>query len=147
MSRLVPYMPSNIKNVRSVFKEMGLNSEDIFYDLGCGDGRIISLAVNEFNVKKAVGIEIRPNLIDPAVYEKNNIEIRIEDLNGSDFTDATVIYTYLTDVYMLRLRRKLSLLKGVTIVSCWFPVEGWIPDDVFKFRNDMFYIYRIGGQK
>ena len=42
---------------RRIFKFLDLNEKDIFYHLGCGDGKGIAIASEEFNVKKAVGIE------------------------------------------------------------------------------------------
>ena len=42
---------------RRIFKFLNLNKEDVFYHLGCGDGKGIVIALEEFNVKKAVGVE------------------------------------------------------------------------------------------
>ena len=42
---------------RKMFEFLGLDENDIFYHLGCGDGKGIFIARNEFNVKKAVGID------------------------------------------------------------------------------------------
>ena len=42
---------------RRIFEFLDLNEKDIFYHLGCGDGKGITIALEEFNVKKAVGIE------------------------------------------------------------------------------------------
>jgi len=40
--------------------------DDVVYDLGAGDGRIAIMAVEEFKAKKAVGIEIRSDLVQIA---------------------------------------------------------------------------------
>ena len=38
-------------SLRSIFKFLNLNEKDIFYHLGCGDGKGIVIALEEFNVK------------------------------------------------------------------------------------------------
>ena len=46
------------RSLREIFRFAGLGRDDIFYHLGCGDGRGISIALEEFKVKKAAGIDI-----------------------------------------------------------------------------------------
>ncbi len=43
---------------RKIFEFVDLNEKDVFYHLGCGNGRGIAIASEEFGVKKAVGIDI-----------------------------------------------------------------------------------------
>ena len=42
---------------RKIFEFLELDENDIFYHLGCGDGKGIFIAKKEFGVKKAVGID------------------------------------------------------------------------------------------
>ncbi len=59
----VPYVPTPEHVVRKMLELAGAGPNDIVYDLGAGDGRIVIIAVREFNVKKAIGIEIRSDLV------------------------------------------------------------------------------------
>ena len=43
------------KSFREIFKFAELDENDIFYHLGCGNEKGIEIAINDFNVKKAVG--------------------------------------------------------------------------------------------
>jgi len=43
---------------REIFRFAELDKNDIFYHLGCGNGRGVSIALEEFGVKKVVGIDI-----------------------------------------------------------------------------------------
>lgn len=39
--KLAPYNPTNLDAVHIALEMLELNSSDIFYDLGCGDGRLL----------------------------------------------------------------------------------------------------------
>ena len=54
----VPYVPTPEKVVKKMLEIAKAGANDIVYDLGCGDGRIIISAVKDFNVKKSLCIEI-----------------------------------------------------------------------------------------
>jgi len=49
------------KSLREIFKFVDLDENDIFYHLGCGNEKGIEIAINEFKVKKAVGIDNNSN--------------------------------------------------------------------------------------
>ena len=146
MSRLVRYKQSDLKSVRRFFNEVGLNDQDVFYDLGCGEGWVLLIAALEFGVRKAVGVEIRRELVSPLLYEYDNVEIRLEDLHCSDFSDATFIYMYLSTEYVWRLQEKLLNLDKCTVVSNDFPLIEVSPDQVYKINRSTYYVYYIGGE-
>ena len=45
------------RSFRKIFEFLDLNEKDVFYHLGCGNGKGIAIALEEFNVKKSVGID------------------------------------------------------------------------------------------
>jgi cyclopropane fatty-acyl-phospholipid synthase-like methyltransferase len=51
---LAPFVPSHHEVVRKMLELAAVTSEDVVFDLGCGDGRVLLSAVNEFGVKQAV---------------------------------------------------------------------------------------------
>jgi len=59
------------KSFREIFNFINLNEKDVFYHLGCGDEKGIEIAINEFKVKKAVGVDNNQKKIDKA---KKNLE-------------------------------------------------------------------------
>src|SRR5512135_666950 len=76
--------------IREIFQFAELNKNDVFYHLGCGNGNSISIALQEFMVKKAVGIDNNKNKIDHAqklLDEKHisNGSFRCQDITVSDF--------------------------------------------------------------
>ena len=45
------------KSLRDIFKFSNLGQDDIFFHLGCNNEKGIEIAINEFKVRKAVGID------------------------------------------------------------------------------------------
>ncbi len=56
----VPFVPTDYAVVDSMLSAAGAGKNDIVYDLGCGDGRIVIAAAKKYGVKKAVGIDLDP---------------------------------------------------------------------------------------
>ncbi len=80
---------------REIFEFVALGKDDVFYHLGCGDGPGIQIALEEFLVKKAVGIDNDSKKIASAnqLLKKKNLQGRLdcEDVLDSELEDATVI--------------------------------------------------------
>ena len=72
---LARWEPTPLETVKSMLELAKVNSKDKVYDLGCGDARILIMAVKEFDAKRAVGYEIRQDLCED--YKK---EIRRQHL-------------------------------------------------------------------
>ena len=122
---------------RRIFKFLDLNEKDIFYHLGCGDGKGIAIASEEFNVKKAVGIENNKENIQQAeklLKKKNlkNIELLFEDIKTAKINDATVVLFWFTDndVIETMMKKFESLQHGSRIITIWGPLPGCLPAKV-----------------
>jgi predicted RNA methylase len=81
----------------------GIKSSDIFYDLGCGDASILVLAVKEFDVKKAIGVEddlYRNNIARKRVKQEKlqgRISVDKKNMYETDLTNADVIFDMLVE--------------------------------------------------
>lgn len=115
--------------------------DDVVYDLGSGDGRIVIAAAHDFGAR-GVGIELDPSLLTESI--KNAQRARVgdrtrflkEDIFEADFSEATVVTLYLSPELNLRLRPKLLALKpGSRIVSHDFPIGDWKPERVVNFKG------------
>ena len=122
---------------RRIFKFLNLNEKDIFYHLGCGDGKGIVIALEEFNVKKAVGIENNKENIQQAeklLKKKNlkNIELLFEDIKTAKINDATVVLFWFTDngIIETMMKKFESLQHGSRIITIWGPLPGCLPAKV-----------------
>src|SRR3546814_4111507 len=87
--------------------------DDVLYDLGSGDGRIVIAAIRDFGVERAVGIDIDPRRIDEsnvnamAAGVADRAEFKVADLFQTDFSDADVVTMYLLSRVNLKLRPRL----------------------------------------
>ncbi len=155
----VPFVPSPEIVVRKMLELAGAGSDDIVYDLGAGDGRVVIIAVREFGVKKAVGVEIRDDLVREAKKKieelgiKGRAEIIREDMFKADISDATIVTLFLLTSVNERLRPKLEaeLRPGTRVVSHEFQIPGWKPKVIATIHDGRvthtLYLYVIGEHK
>jgi ribosomal protein L11 methylase PrmA len=130
----VPYVPTTDEAVKVMLKLANVSKNDIVYDLGCGDGRIVISAAKEYGAR-GVGIDIDPERIQEAEAnaKKAGVEklVRFEenDLFDADIHDATVVTLFLLNRINLRLRPKLlgELKPGTRVVSNTFGMGDWKP--------------------
>jgi len=150
----VPFVPTPEPVVRRMLTLADVKPGELVYDLGAGDGRILSSAVKDFNAK-AIGIELHESR-----YEAIAKRIEREGLGKSagviraDFftvnlSRADVVTLYLLTAVNSMIKPKLEreLKPGARVVSHDFPVHGWIPLYVERvrerFNSHMVYLYQV----
>jgi uncharacterized protein (TIGR03000 family) len=123
--------------VDAMMKLAGVGKNDVVYDLGCGDGRIVVTAVKKFNAKRGVGVDLKEERLKEARAnaKKAGVEDKVEFRQGDvlkvkDISEATVVMLYLSDDLNLLLRPILQeqLKPGARIVSHRFVMGDWKPD-------------------
>jgi SAM-dependent methyltransferase len=137
----VPYMPTHEKVVAEMLKVAKVGKDDILYDLGSGDGRIVIAAAKEFGTR-GVGVDIDPDLIREA--RENAVKAGVadkvkflqQDLFETDIREATVVTLYLWPEINLRLRPKLlsDLKPGTRVVSHNHDMGDWKPLKTVRVR-------------
>jgi len=133
MNRLGPEDYQSNRHIRKLLTLARATKRDVFYDLGCGRGQLCVVAVREFGVRRAVGIEMHAGRAAKAAayVEKlglsDRIEIRNEDFADSDIHDATIAYCghYEAEEDASRFDRELSY--GSRFVTLFLPFVGVIP--------------------
>ena len=125
------------KAFRELFQFVKLYKEDTFYHLGCGDGRGLAIAIEEFGVRKCVGIDNDQKKIFSArkLFEEKkitNVTLRCEDITKSDISDATVVLFWFTEQQIVeKMTERFSRLKdGCRVITIWGPLPGFLPDKV-----------------
>ena len=118
------------KAFREIFNFVDLGKNDIFYHLGCGDGKGVKIAIEEFNVRKGIGIDNNSQKIDQG--KKTSGEFLCEDIKNSDFSDATVILFWFTNEEIINhMIEKFEKLKpGIRIITIWGPLPDCLPEQV-----------------
>ncbi len=131
----VPYEPSSEEVVRTMLEMARVRKDDIVYDLGCGDGRIVIAAARKTGAR-GVGVDLDPERIKESLVNarKANVtgQVRFlqQDLFQADIGEATVIMLYLWPEVNLKLRPKLlrELRPGTRVVSHSHDMGSWKPD-------------------
>lgn len=147
----VPYVPTSEGTVKRMLEIADVGPEDVVYDLGCGDGRILIMAAEKFNARKAVGYEIRKDLYKAVLQriESQNLTKKVTIINGdlfdADISEATVITLYLTYEANKKLKPKLEreAKPSTKIVSHNFEIPGWQPTRKENYQGDTIYLYMI----
>jgi tRNA A58 N-methylase Trm61 len=112
-----------------------VTADDVVYDLGSGDGRIVIMAAKQFGAR-GVGVEIDSQLVRKARRNArragvaDRVEFRQGDLFETNLEEATVVTLYLWPDMNNRLRPKLQreLDPGDRVVSNSFDIDGWEAD-------------------
>jgi len=125
------------RSFRNIFEFLELDENDIFYHLGCGDGKGIFIARNEFHVKKAVGIDNDTKKIQQANDHGKKIkldrwEFFCEDILTAKMDDATVILFWFTDNDLIEnmMKKFKDLPDGCRIITLWGPLPQCLPSKV-----------------
>jgi len=127
-----------------------VTSNDVVYDLGSGDGRIVVLAAQKYGAR-AVGIEVDPHLVEISrqVAREGEVGDRATfvqgDLFTADLSAATVVTLWLTDRINARLEPKLrrELRPGARIVSHQFRMGAWTPDATARQDNEEVFLWIV----
>lgn len=144
-------MPSPLSVAKRMLEIAELHEGETLLDLGSGDGRILIAAVEWFGAKKAIGIEIREDLVRAARNEirKKGLEDRALVIQGDLFQvpidEADVVALYLTRQALESLRPKLEgrLKQGTRIVCHDYEIKGWKPAKVEKLWLWRFWPHKI----
>ena len=141
----VIFVPTPQEVVDKMLELAEVKKDDIVYDLGCGDGRIVVTAAKKYGCK-CVGYDVDPQRIKESLenVEKNNVGdlVRIvkEDIFTLDLSKANVITLYLLPSLNVKLIPQLEKLKpGSRIVSHDFDMRGVTPDTVVKVNPENEY--------
>jgi SAM-dependent methyltransferase len=133
----VPYVPTPQDIVEKMLDLAKVTSNDVVYDLGSGDGRIVITAVQKYGAH-AVGVEINPDLYRQSSAHIKELglddraHIMCEDMFDVSVHHATVVTLYLLTSFNDKLRPKLEreLRSGTRIVCHDFHIPGWDPEQV-----------------
>ncbi len=150
VDRDVPFVPTPEAVVDEMLQVANVNQNDVIYDLGSGDGRIVISAAQKYGAR-GVGIDVDPALVERANENARQagVEDRAEfvqqDLFATDISDASVVTLYLLPEINLKLRPKLleELEPGTRIVSHAFDMGDWEPEQVVEVDGRTIYYWVV----
>ncbi len=130
-----PYVSTPQPVVDRMLRLAAVRPQDVVYDLGCGDGRIVITAARSFGAR-GVGIDIDPRRIEEAnagarrAGVTGRVRFAAQDLFKTDFSEASVVTLYLFPELNAKLLPKFlaELKPGTRVVSHQFGIGDWKPE-------------------
>ena len=152
---LAPYVVTSQEIVDEMLRLAGVGKDDVIYDLGSGDGRIVITAARVYGAR-GIGFELDPALVRQSNQNARNagvshlVEFRQQDVLTVDLSPATVVTVYLSRDANLLLRPRLQtqLQPGARVVSHEFDMGDWRPEMSRRLqdergRNTSLHLWRI----
>jgi SAM-dependent methyltransferase len=137
----VAYVATPPDVIDRMLKLAKVTKDDVVYDLGCGDGRIVVTAAKEYGCR-AVGYDLDPLRIKEAQENARKdgvahlVTLERQDILKADFQSASVVTLYLGREMNVRLIPQLRKLQpGTRIVSHDFGLGKIRPDKVVKMTS------------
>jgi SAM-dependent methyltransferase len=136
--------------VDAMLKLAHVTADDVVYDLGSGDGRIVILAAQKYGAR-GVGIELQPRLVEISrqVAREGEVADRVTFMEGdmfaADISRATVVTLWLSSTVNLRLEPKLrrELRPGTRIVSHQFLIGDWAPSQTVHVDGEDLFLWTV----
>lgn len=137
---IAPFVATPLPVVKQMLTLAQLKLGEIIYDLGCGDGRVVIMAAQEFGAR-GVGVEMREDLVKQALSKVSElgldgrVKIVQSDMFKVDLAQADVVTLYLTTSANDKVKPKLEseLKLGARVVSHDYEILGWRPVKVDNF--------------
>ena len=146
----IHYTPTRHAVADAMLQLAGVTRDDVVYDLGSGDGRIVIIAAQKYGAR-GVGVEIDPALVTRA--RQNAREAGVDDrvtfleadLFTADISKASVVTLYLSASVNRRLEPKLKqqLRPGSRIVAHQFRIGDWTPDETRRPDFAEIFLWKI----
>lgn len=147
----VPYVPTPPEIVEQMLDLGKVGKDDVLYDLGCGDGRIVVTAARERGTR-GVGIDLNPQRIAEAKDNAHKagveklVTFKVGNLFEADVSPATVVTLYLLPSVNRKLRPRLwqQLKVGTRVVSHDFDMgSDWPAEKKVHIDGKTLYLWTI----
>ena len=144
----LPSVPTRLDRIRKALKLVNLQPDEMLYDLGAGDGRVLLIAAREFKAF-SIGLEVGPvqcALIWLRIVSSglaNRIKIRWGNFFKADIKDADVVYVYATSQEVLKLAPFLQkqMKAGSRVISISADFPEWEPSTFDE--HDLIFVYEM----
>jgi SAM-dependent methyltransferase len=144
------FAPSPPAVVDAMLRLADVTADDVVYDLGSGDGRVLLRAAQRYGAR-GVGIELDPDLVGRAreIAREGGVADRVRfieaDLFDIDLSPATVVTLYLSAGINRQLQPKLmrELRPGARVVSYTFAIGDWPPDAIAQVDGRPIYRWTV----
>lgn len=139
-SEIHTYGETPLTTIDRIAEKCNISKQDVFYELGCGRGRLCFWFAC-FVGCKVVGIEYIPDFIIIAEkvqnrYKVKNLSFKCENLFFADLQDATFLYLYGLCYTSNEIRKVIELLeklpKGVKVITVSYSLKDYQPNTTYR---------------
>ena len=150
----VPYVPTPMDVVEAMLDLGKVGKNDVVYDLGCGDGRIVVTAAKKYGAT-GIGVDLNPERLKEANEnaKEKGVEKKVKFYEGNlfdfDFSKASVLTLYLLPDVNLQLKPKIlaEMKPGSRVVSHAFDMGDWKPDKQISVDGRTVYMWTVPNKK
>ena len=142
-----PYVATKKNQVELILNTLQPKKGKIFYELGCGDARLLRKAVKDYGVL-GFGFDVNPLLLWWASFLARkdglkNIFFKRKNILNVNYQKVDYLYFFLLPELIVKLQKKLAkqLPKKAIVVSHGFPFLGWEKKLIKKIEDKPFPTY------
>ncbi len=150
---LAPWVPTRKRDLERICRLANLQAGEKFYDLGCGDGRLVFYTAKNYQTD-SVGIELALPffiicIIRQWLAKNKNIKFRFKNLYNENLAGADVVFFFSASskkiTEKLQTKLKTELKPSARIISYVFPILNWPATKISKPTDDdlPIYLYKI----
>ena len=143
------WVPTPERMIRRLLQLADVTPDDVVVDLGAGDGRIPVYAAKHFGAR-GIGVELEENLVRISIESakaqgvSDRARFVRQDLFEFDLSAATVVALYVSPGVMTKLKPRLLELKpGTRVVSHFFTLGDWEPDETIRVEDRTGYLWVV----
>ncbi len=126
-----PLAITSKKQLAAIMAAADLKDGEVFYELGCGTGRVLAAAAQQAKIK-AVGFELSPFFyllawLNLTFGGRRGWRLRWQDFFKADLSEADVVFCYLMPKALRKLKLKFDreLKPGARVITYAFRLHGW----------------------
>ncbi|MFA5076484.1 MAG: class I SAM-dependent methyltransferase [Patescibacteria group bacterium] len=142
-----PFLSSNRETLDTLLNKIDLSGKKKLYELGSGNGKVISRIAQKYPQLECVGVEFNWAVYFLALgrnlFSKRKVKYLCQNMFKVDLRDADVVFTYLFPKPMERLEPKFAaeLKPGAMVISSTFPLKNKQPAQVYRNKSCLATIY------
>jgi predicted RNA methylase len=146
----IHFTPTRQMVAEAMLELAATRADDVVYDLGSGDGRLVILAA-QLHGAQGVGFELQPHLVAQSRQSAaeagvaDRVRFVDADLRTADLAPATVVLLYLSTSLTRELTPKLlrELRPGARIVSQQFLLADRPPDRSVTVEGAALHLWTV----
>lgn len=150
-----PWVPVPIRDLKRINKLADLREEQVFFDLGSGDGRVVFYIAKKNRKVRCVGVELAWPLwlfseLRKFFLARRNANFQLKNFYKVNLSEADLIYFFGTPSGInqkLKDKLKSDLKPGAKVISYVFSIKGWEPKIIDKpnEKEAAIYVYEVIG--